>query len=177
MRLAILAVLAVTTTALTGCFGGHYVVHEERGGVYVNHTVGPFAAAAIETQQRRRREFELAEARRSAATPLPEGTVLAGMTPPAQAPIRALPRAFEARRAREALAALALSDCPRLARRWLRARVVFAPSGRVEAALLDAPSVVEEDTRRCVHDRLVTASVPPFDGGPVTVGHTWFAAP
>jgi hypothetical protein len=57
---------------------------------------------------------------------------------------------------------------------YLRIRATFRPSGRVAHAAVESPEQPPEDALTCIGERLQATTVPPFDGGDVTLSRIYF---
>jgi hypothetical protein len=54
------------------------------------------------------------------------------------------------------------------------ARVTFDPRGAVTHVLIDAPSGLSQDAVDCVGEHFTIVGTAPFDGGPVSIGTTFY---
>jgi hypothetical protein len=159
-RILAFVVLLTAMTALTGCRGAGWFV----GGALVG------AAIASHHDQ----EVVYVE---------PHYVVVSEpyvYVPPPPPPAREAPEGpagpkFDAPAARSALDAVDLAECRAQGapRGYGHARVTFAEGGNVTKVIVDSPAGLPAEAVSCVGQRLATASVPPFDGVPVTVGKTW----
>ena len=57
---------------------------------------------------------------------------------------------------------------------YLRLRATFRPSGRVAHAAVESPERPPEDALTCIGELLQATTVPPFDGGNVTLSRIYF---
>jgi hypothetical protein len=86
------------------------------------------------------------------------------------------PARVDAPGAREALAKAPVASCKDrgVPTGYGHAKVTFAPNGHATKVVIDAPANLAPEAVACVGDKLGAATVPPFDGAPVTVGTTWY---
>jgi hypothetical protein len=57
---------------------------------------------------------------------------------------------------------------------YLRIRATFRPTGHVAHAAVESPERPPEDALTCIGELLEATSVPPFDGGDVTLSRIYF---
>ncbi len=100
--------------------------------------------------------------------------------PPPPPPARETPEGpegprFDAAAARASLDAIDLDACRDAGapRGYGHARVTFADAGNVTKVVVDSPSGLSAEAVACVGQHLATATVPTYEGAPVTVGTTW----
>lgn len=96
--------------------------------------------------------------------------------PPArETPPGPVPPSFDAAAARNSLDAVELDSCREQGapKGYGHARVTFAAGGNVTKVVVDSPSGLSTEAVACLGAHLATASVPTFEGAPVTVGKTW----
>ena len=85
-------------------------------------------------------------------------------------------RSFDAAAARASVRAVDLSPCVTrgASRGYGHARVTFHASGSPARVAIDAPAGLGEGAVACLGERLAAVSVPPFDGGEMTMGTGYF---
>ncbi len=168
--------LLLPSCATTGYHHRH--THGGSGGVDVAIAVielfGAIAQVAAASEERERFVVEAVPAGEiePPREPAPHYAPLPPRPPPPPSTYRPLdPAAPHA-----ALAERKVVDCAPwgLPRGYGHATVTFAPDGTVSSVALDAPQGVSERAAACVRDELATAKIPPFSGGAVTAGTTWF---
>jgi hypothetical protein len=79
-------------------------------------------------------------------------------------------RPFDRVSASAALTLVDLSPCERLDAGIGHANITFAPSGHVAHVDVDTAPYAGTPTARCVEAAYLRAAIPPFEGGPVTLG-------
>jgi hypothetical protein len=83
--------------------------------------------------------------------------------------------AFDSGAALAAIHAIDLAPCAArgAVRGYGHAKVTFADDGRATKVVIDAPQGMPADAVACVGELLGKATVPEFDGAPITVGSTY----
>jgi hypothetical protein len=85
------------------------------------------------------------------------------------------PRSFDVGAARAKLAEVNLEDCRSGGvHGYGRARVTFAPTGRVEGVDVASPEHVAPSDAACIEGHYREATVPSFDGAPVSAATTFY---
>lgn len=111
--------------------------------------------------------------------PVPTHVFMAPAASPAGAATSSTPGAPAPLDPAAARAALSTRDVASCSRRGVphgygHATVVFAPDGSAASVTIDAPAGISPDGVACLGDELGRARMPPFAGGAVSVGTTWF---
>jgi hypothetical protein len=153
-RLLALSLLLLLVPNLTGCRGAGWFV----GGALVG-------AAIASSHEHYDHEVIVYEPRYVVVT---EPYV---PPPPPPAP----PPSFDAPAARSSLDAVELDSCRAQGapHGYGHARVTFAAAGNVTKVVVDSPAGLSTEAVSCIGSHLATASIPAYEGAPVTVGKTW----
>jgi hypothetical protein len=157
MLLVLLVLLALP--AVTGC-GRTYVLG-----------AGVLAGAAIVSAQERPRE-EVVVVQDAPLVYVVTPPVAPPPAPPPPSPPSRKPAVlFDTAAARQALEGIDLGACRASGapRGYGHARVTFGPDGAVLRVSIDSPAGLSGSAVECIGGSLGTASVPPFDGGAVSV--------
>jgi len=159
-RLLAVALLLLAIPALTGCRGAGWFV----GGALVG--------AAIASHHDH--EVVVYEPRYVVVTEpyvyVPPPPPPARESPPGPPPI-----GFDGAAARASLDSVELDSCRAQGapKGYGHAKLTFAPAGNITKVVVDSPAGLSAEAVSCIGSHLATASAPPFEGSPVTVGKTW----
>jgi hypothetical protein len=172
MNLAKVGLVSLAAVLATGCYG--------RGGpdAFVAGAIFTSAIISVASSHAEQERQEAWEREQDEAPLYPAKYVVnpqvAFEAPPPPAPPG--PPSFDAKAARNALAAVDLAECRTAGapRGYGHAKATVNPSGDISKVVIEEPAGMPPAATRCIGNAIGRVTVPEFSGSFVTVGTTFF---